>query len=186
MTIEYAILGFLSWQPLSGYDLKKRFVDSTVFYWSGNNNQIYRALVQLEEEGLIMGKVQVQEGVPNKKTYAITEKGRSKLEAWVQSTPKLPELRHAFLIQLTWADLLDEQQLQALLSKYEEEVQVQLLMQQEKAQRGGELPLRTPRERYLSERIEENLLSFYQNELNWVRNLREGLSQLTKQNGGSG
>ena len=40
MTIKYAMLGFLSWRPLAGYDIKKLMVDSPVLYWSGNNNQI--------------------------------------------------------------------------------------------------------------------------------------------------
>ena len=44
MTLEYAILGLLSWKPFSGYDLKKIFSDSPIYYWSGNNNQIYRTL----------------------------------------------------------------------------------------------------------------------------------------------
>ncbi|RPI32756.1 MAG: DUF4180 domain-containing protein, partial [Chloroflexota bacterium] len=42
MDIKFAILGYLSWRPFSGYDLKKLFADSAAFYWSGNNNQIYR------------------------------------------------------------------------------------------------------------------------------------------------
>ena len=45
MSIEYAILGLLSWKPFSGYDLKKIIAESEVYYWSGNNNQIYNSLV---------------------------------------------------------------------------------------------------------------------------------------------
>ena len=47
MDVHTAILGWLSWKPASGYDLKRVFSDSEIFYWSGNNNQIYKALLQI-------------------------------------------------------------------------------------------------------------------------------------------
>ncbi len=178
MTIQYAILGLLSWRPFSGYDLKKVFADSTVIYWSGNNNQIYTALVQLHTEGLVTQEIQVQESLPARKIYNLTEKGRAALKQWVLSTPELPELRNTFLIQLTWADLLDDAELDALLARYEEEVRVQLLMQQEKARRQEAPPARTEREAYLWEMISQNVLSVYENELSWVRRVREGLKRL--------
>jgi DNA-binding PadR family transcriptional regulator len=53
MSIEYAILGILSWRPLSGYDLKKMIEGSAALYLSGNNNEIYRTLVSLHDQGLV-------------------------------------------------------------------------------------------------------------------------------------
>ncbi len=49
MTINFAVLGILSYQPMSGYDLKKIMQDSVYMHWSGNNNQIYKALLELLE-----------------------------------------------------------------------------------------------------------------------------------------
>jgi PadR family transcriptional regulator, regulatory protein AphA len=175
MTIQYAILGLLSWQPLSGYDLKKLFTDSAILYWSGNNNQIYKALLQLHAEGLVTQEIQYQEYLPAKKIYTLTEKGRADLKAWVLSTPELPEFHNNFLIQLTWADLLTDEELDALLKRYEEEVQVQLLMQKEKASRMEPSSARTRREVYLWEMTSKNIISVYENELAWVRQVREGL-----------
>lgn len=180
MTIQYAILGLLSWHPFSGYDLKKVFADSAALYWSGNNNQIYTTLVQLHKEGLVTKDVQVQESLPAKKIYTITEKGRAALKQWVLSMPELPEFHNTFLVQLTWADLLDSRELDALLASYEDEVRVQLLMQQEKANRQDTSPARTRREAYLSEMISQNLISTYQNELSWVGKVRQGLQHLEK------
>ena len=178
MTIQYAILGLLSWRPFSGYDLKKVFADSAAFYWSGNNNQIYKALVQLHEEGLVTQEIQHQESLPAKKIYTLTEKGRAALKQWVLFTPELPQFRNTFLIQLAWADLLDGDELDALLAKYEKEVRVQMLMQQEKANREEASPARTRREAYLSEMISQNIISAYENELSWVRKVRHGLNWL--------
>jgi PadR family transcriptional regulator AphA len=175
MSLSYAILGLLSWRPLSGYDLKKIFFDSAILYWSGNNNQIYKSLVQLHAEDLVTQEIQYQEYLPARKIYTITEKGRTALKAWVLSTPELPEFHNAFLIQLTWADLLTDAELDGIIKKYEEEVQLQLLMQQEKARRTEPSSARTSREAYLWEMTSKNLISVYENELAWVRQLQAGL-----------
>jgi len=79
MTVKHAILGLLSWKPLTGYDLKRIFSDSSAFYWSGNNNQVYRTLLELFEEGLVAREVVQQENLPAKKIYSISEKGRQEL-----------------------------------------------------------------------------------------------------------
>ncbi len=182
VTIQHAILGLLSWRPFSGYDLKKAFADSTVFYWSGNSNQIYKALVQLHQDGLVTQDIQHQESLPTKKVYSITETGRAALEQWVLTTPELPEFRSTFLVQLAWADTLDAGSLDALLGTYEEEVRVQILMQQEKARRPATAPARTPREAYLWTMINQNVISAYESELRWVRDVRAGIgAQNTKE-----
>jgi PadR family transcriptional regulator AphA len=58
MSIKLAILGILSWETSTGYDLKKIIEDSSAMYWSGNNNQIYKTLVQLLGEELVTNEVQ--------------------------------------------------------------------------------------------------------------------------------
>ncbi len=179
MTIRYAILGFLSWRSLAGYDLKKLIADSPVSYWSGNNNQIYRTLVELHAEGLVTGEVQPQEHLPARKVYTITEPGRAALAEWVRTTPELPQLRHTFLIQLAWADQLAPEELDALLAAYEHQVEMQGLMLREALRRGTpEHPARTKREAYLWDMIAENNLGVYEGELAWVRRVRAGLRDI--------
>ena len=176
MSIQYAILGLLSWQPLSGYDLKKLISESSVMYWSGNNNQIYRALVQLHEADLVAFQVQQQESLPAKKVYSITEKGQAELRKWVLSTPEVPEIRNTFLVQLAWADQLEENELDELLDSYETEIRLQLRMQEQKTLRGLAVPERTQREVLLWKKISENIRLSYENELAWVHGLREELN----------
>jgi DNA-binding PadR family transcriptional regulator len=176
MSIDYAILGLLSWKPFSGYDLKKIIAESEVYYWSGNNNQIYKSLVALHKEQLVTQEVRVQESLPAKKLYTITEQGRAALRDWVRSIPALPEIRSTFLIQLAWADALSGDELDALLALYEEEIAVQLRMQDVRASfRVPEAPGRTPRECYLWEQITGHQASYYRRELEWVRSLRANL-----------
>lgn len=175
MSIKYAILGFLNWAPLTGYDLKKQFETSDIFYWSGNNNQIYKALVELHRDGLVTKEIQHQESLPSRKIYTITDSGLVALRQWVLTPPELPQVRQSFLVQLAWADLLSEAELDALLAQYEEEVQTKRLMLLEQQQRNTDLPQRTLRERLLWEKIGANTLGFYEGELRWVQELRREL-----------
>jgi DNA-binding PadR family transcriptional regulator len=176
MNIKCAILGLLSWKPSTGYDLKKVFEESSIMYWSGNNNQIYKTLIQLHNDGLVNSEVQHQESSPSKKIYSITDKGLDELRNWVLSVPESPEFKKTFLIQLAWADSLSPAELDSLLSKYEEEIKIQLILQQEKKRRGINVPNRTPRETYIWNMIFENIISSYQNELKWVDTMRTELN----------
>jgi DNA-binding PadR family transcriptional regulator len=175
MSIKHAILGFLSWQSFSGYDLKKMFADSNILYWSGNNNQIYKTLLQLNEEGLVTQHIQYQESLPAKKIYSITPKGLQELKQWLLSTPEPSEFQKSFLIQLSWAEQLSAEELLRLLDMYEEQVHMQLLMQKEKIRRGENSPKRSEREVFVWEMINQNSVSFYESELAWLYKLRTGL-----------
>jgi PadR family transcriptional regulator, regulatory protein AphA len=175
MDINYAILGFLSWRSFSGYDLKKMFVNSTFIYWSGNNNQIYSTLLQLHRDGLVTTEMQHQESGPSRKMYTITDKGMAQLKQWVMALPEIPQPRNLFLVQLAWADPLTPDELDRLLERYENEINVHLLMYQEQKRRKTINPARTPRESYLWDMIAANGVAFYENELTWVRQLRQEL-----------
>ena len=175
MTINHAILGILHYQPMTGYDLKKRIQDSTYMHWSGNNNQIYKALVELLDADFVTNEVQYQEKLPSKKIYTITQKGIAMLKVWTAAAPEPMEYKKMFLIQLAWADLLDGTELLDLLSKYEEEIRLQLMMNREKIRRGSGFVPRTQREAFLWKSIDENTLSSYQNELDWVCEVKSRL-----------
>jgi len=177
MNIKYAILGFLSWRPLTGYDLKKMFSDSTFIYWSGNNNQIYKTLVQLHRDELVTIEVQHQEKNPSRKIYTITQKGLFELRNWVLSPPELPQYKNSFLIKLAWADQLEPSELDTLLKKYEYEVEMQLLMSREQKRRNRINPARTEREAYLWSTISDNRIASFENELVWVRKLQRELGE---------
>lgn len=185
MDIKYAILGLLSWQPLAGYDLKKLIADSAVFYWSGNNNQVYRSLVDLHQAGLVSMDVQSQDNLPARKVYSITQKGLAELRARLVRTPELPEVRNSFLVQLAWADLLSPTELDQLLGAYAKEVRMALLMQQEKTRRSEKKRARTPREVVLWQAIAENITSGYETELRWVEELRKELGKIPTDDGGT-
>lgn len=173
MAIEHAILGLLSWKPLTGYEMKHIIENSSSMYWSGNNNQIYKALVQLLNEGLVTNVLQHQERLPSKKIYTVTPEGRTALKTWVASSPEAPDMKKSFLVQLAWADLLTAEELAVLLNQYEKEVEIQLLVEKEKLRRGPVSPNRTPREKLLWDMIAGNLLSSYEHEIEWIRSVKK-------------
>lgn len=176
MSINYAILGLLSSQSLTGYDLKKIIQESSFLYWSGNNNQIYKALVELLNEGFVTNEVQHQDHSPSKKIYTITPAGLVELRKWVMSAPEPPEMKKTFLIQLAWSDRLEPDELSALLTAYEEEVRAQLLLLEGRSQIPfSTTSLRNEREAVLWKMIDANMQSVYRNELVWLEMLRHEL-----------
>ncbi|MDF2654284.1 MAG: putative transcriptional regulator [Bacillota bacterium] len=177
MSIQYAILGLLSWKPSTGYDLKKIFEDSPYLYWSGNNNQIYKSLLQLQKDDLISGETIHQDGAPSKKVYSLTKKGLIALKTWILSGTEAPEVKKPFLIQMAWSDLLSNEELEQLLSDYEKTIEVQLTLQKEKYDREKDWPNRSQRETFLWNMVAVNLMSTFQNELDWVRKVRKQLQR---------
>jgi DNA-binding PadR family transcriptional regulator len=52
MSLSHAILATLSNGCYSGYDISKQFAGSVGFFWYATQQQIYRELGKLEEQGL--------------------------------------------------------------------------------------------------------------------------------------
>lgn len=117
MSLPHAILGFLEYAPMSGYDLKKFFDQSVGHFWTTTQSHIYKALEGLEKEGLAESKMIPQEGKPNRKQYKITGAGRAELRRWV-STPLPGEgPREPWLIQVFFAHNLTNEEIVHLFEK---------------------------------------------------------------------
>jgi len=177
MLINHAILGILSYKSLTGYDLKKIMQESPFMYWSGNNNQIYKALVELHKEGFVTNEVYHQDNAPSKKVYTITDEGLAELKRWSLSIPEEPEIKKPFLVQLAWTGQLSNSELDDLLTQYEQEIKEQILLRQERGRRGYFAPNRTPRETAIWDLIYNNVMSSYTNELDWIIQIRQIVHQ---------
>lgn len=98
----YAVLGMLALGPRTGYDIKKMMERSTRYFWNENFGQIYPHLNRLLSSGNVTLHVEKQEGKPDRKVYAITEKGRKTLADWL-GTPfdiSLLERKNELLLRL--------------------------------------------------------------------------------------
>lgn len=183
MSIEFAILGFLSSGPMTGYDLKKLFAESQSLPWSGNNNQVYSALVDLHRRGLTDLDIQQPAEGPARKVYSLTMLGREALRAWLISEPEAPSLRAPILARLIGCDLLTGDELDALLSRYEEDIRLRLLGLEELQRRGAGPSLGSERQRLLWQRINDRPRLMLRAEEEWVRELRWAIARLESRKG---
>ena len=116
MSLKHAILGFLSYTSLSGYELKKAFDQSVQHFWPANQSQIYRTLAELHAQGWVTQEVIQREERLDLKRYHITESGRAELQRWL-ATPLPPQdLREPFLIQVYFGGQLSDEEFLRLLA----------------------------------------------------------------------
>jgi len=87
-TLGYAILGLLSREALSGYDLTGRMKGRVGYFWSARHSQIYPELARLEDGGFVTHSVVEQRERPDKKVYEITAAGLAALKEWVVRPPE--------------------------------------------------------------------------------------------------
>lgn len=102
MALRYAIMTALIEDELSGYDLAGSFDKSLGFFWHASHQQIYRELGKLKELSWVTHRSESQQGRPDRILYALTEKGREALDAWVltKDRMRLQETKDEFYIKL--------------------------------------------------------------------------------------
>lgn len=127
MSLKHAILGFLSFKPFSGYDLKKAFDNSVRHFWPANQSQIYRTLAQMTEEGLIEKEVIEREERLDMKRYSISEAGRAELHQWLATPLHAKDTREPFLIQVFFGSKLSDAELLKLLRHEKQAAEENLL-----------------------------------------------------------
>jgi PadR family transcriptional regulator AphA len=117
MPLPHAILGFLEYQPMTGYDLKKYIDQSIAHFWSGTQSHIYKALENLEKDRMVESQIIQQVGKPNRKQYQITDAGKSELRRWVSTPLPLEIHREAWLVQVFFAHGITNEELVNLFEK---------------------------------------------------------------------
>jgi DNA-binding PadR family transcriptional regulator len=115
MSLEHAILGFVNYEPMTGYDIKKMVDLSVSHFWPAVQSQIYKTLGRMEADGWLTVETIPQEPRPPRKVYAITETGRSELLAWLAAPQPPSEVRLAWLIQVFFAGRISDEKVIALL-----------------------------------------------------------------------
>jgi len=176
MELQEIILGFLDWQPLTGYELKKMFSELDFLPWSGNNNQIYKSLIELDDQNLVIKDVIQQENYPAQKRYRATKEGHDILKEAVLKDAEIPTFRNDFLLHLLWADCLTHAELMSIINKYQDKVNNELLLYQGKIKKDKLHASRNYRESFIWDMIMHRRAEYLQNELNWLTRLRNGLA----------
>ena len=120
MTLGFILLGLLIGKPMTGYDLKTFFDNSVNFFWSAELSQIYRELSRLEKQRYVVGRMEQQEGRPNKKIYDVTEAGSEVFNKWLGEYPEnlTPVSRNEFLVRIFFSSKLSKEELIYQLKRY--------------------------------------------------------------------
>jgi DNA-binding PadR family transcriptional regulator len=118
-TLGYAILGLLSREDLSGYDLTRRMAGRVGYFWSARHSQIYPELARLEDGGYVTHSVIEQRERPDKKVYEITAEGLAALKEWAIQPPEPRPTRDELTLK-TYSVWLADKEKAILLFREEE------------------------------------------------------------------
>src|SRR5262245_22506428 len=96
--LKYAILGFLNYRPMTGYDIEQWMEASTGHFWYARISQVYTTVKQMESKEFWASQVERQEGKPDRRVYTITQAGRDDLLQWLGETIVEPEIKKDTLL----------------------------------------------------------------------------------------
>ena len=186
-TLGYAILGLLSREELSGYDLSSRMRARVGFFWEARHSQIYPELARLEERGLVTHHVVEQVDRPDKKVYEVTALGLDALKEWA-TQPPAPRAARDELVLKAYSLWLAEPGKAVALFRDQERLHEERLLEYERIKswmekEGGKDVLRTDSPRFASyAALQRGIL----NERGYVEWCRWVADRLEKSEGSTG
>jgi PadR family transcriptional regulator, regulatory protein AphA len=108
--IKFILLGFLNYQPMTGYQLKQVIDDTTGHFWHAYHSQIYTMLRQMEAEGLLTSEIIQQASSPDRRVYTIQPAGRQVLKDWLgQTQTEVSPIKEDLLVRLFFSGQRDPQ-----------------------------------------------------------------------------
>jgi len=127
-TTSYILLGMLSSQEVSGYDLKQQ-LDKSLYpcYESPAKSQIYGELRRLTQQGWTTVTEVPQTHRPDKRVYRITPAGLTALRQWLASPDVEPDsFKSPLLLRLFFGHLLPHDVLSARLETRQQQMTKEL------------------------------------------------------------
>lgn len=122
--LKYILLGFLNYQPMTGYDLKRLIDNTTAHFWHAYHSQIYTTLRKMEQDGLVVSVLDDSDEKLERRIYEITDQGQTLLKQWLEhSLTELPSIKDDLLVRLFFSGtkdssgVLDELKLQRQLHR---------------------------------------------------------------------
>jgi PadR family transcriptional regulator, regulatory protein AphA len=112
--LRHALLGLLSQERASGYELARRF-ERTLWRdaWHAQYSQIRPELDRMAIDGLI---TVVATGARRRRTYSITRAGQAELQRWLRNPPGRFVVRSEFVLRLFLLSTLDPADARSLLA----------------------------------------------------------------------
>lgn len=102
--LSRALVGLIAAEPMSGYGLARLFERTLARAWPARHPQIYPALAELENRGLLRVS---ETGPRRRKTYAATEKGIAEVQGWLRESTPDRTVRNETILRLFMLWLLE-------------------------------------------------------------------------------
>lgn len=103
VSLRYFILGLLTQEPMSGYDIKCILKGLSWLTGSPSGGNLYPVLRALRQEGLVTFEVVPGLDRPPRKVYTITEAGKRDLQVWIDQPAVSDAPLKAFVMRLILA-----------------------------------------------------------------------------------
>ena len=117
--LRHALLGSLSHERASGYELARRLERTLWRYaWPAQYSQIRPELDEMAIDGLI---TVVATGARRRRTYSITRAGQAELHRWLRNPPAKFVARSEFVLRLFLMSTLDPADARTLLAPIADE-----------------------------------------------------------------
>lgn len=172
-TTSYAVLGLLSVQSWTTYELAKQVQRSLNWFWPRAERKLYDEPKRLVELGLATATAG-QTGRRPRTVYRITPAGRRALRRWLGEPAEPRSVEFAAMLKVFFADAGTSQQLLATLDRIEDEAGQRLRALAEMA---AVRPVRYPGRAHLSALSLRLQLEQEQAVLRWAGWAREQVAQ---------
>jgi PadR family transcriptional regulator AphA len=106
--IRYFVLGLLTRQPMSGYDIKRFLKNLSWLVDVPSLGSLYPSLHTLLKDGLVTMEVVARQDRPPRKIYAITAAGEEALRAWLSQPSEPNASLKKFVMRLALAGRLSQ------------------------------------------------------------------------------
>lgn len=123
--MDQVILGLLSHDPLTGYEIKKRIDTMLKYFWSGSYGSIYPTLSSLVGDGFVTKNETVENG-RDKIIYTITDAGREHLKEWLALPVTKDELRYETLLKLFFGSVAGTEISTRHIENFEQKAKIEL------------------------------------------------------------
>jgi PadR family transcriptional regulator, regulatory protein AphA len=175
---SFAILGLLSVQPFTTYELAQQMERTLSWFWPRAASMIYEEPKKLVSAGLAESQVAFT-GKRRSTVYEITEAGRAALREWLDSPATGMRMEFEAMIKVAFADAGDLGQLRATVREIRADAEARLAeildRAEEYATTGGPFPDRLP----VAAITGKLLMGQHEAVIHWARWAEDALSDWT-------
>lgn len=124
----YAILGILTTDCRTGYDIKQLIDRSLTHFWKISYGQIYPTLKTIVEDELATVTTSSQPSKPERKEYHLTAHGKETLKNWLEEPIKqIPAERNEILLKLFFGRHQPKENTVSTLEDYKKKLEARYL-----------------------------------------------------------